>query len=124
MPEAKAIYESVRDTDRMESFDFFILSDTTRVEIADAEIDEFHALLERTGGQSRIFTWDGKTQPAAVKGVELQGINPEGISFHAGNGKEEYFLLSDDGTVAVDGMECKNLKDPAQKRFRGRVVTW
>ena len=51
----QAIYESVRDTGQLQCFDFFILSDTTRAGIAAAEIAEFHALLERTGGQSRIF---------------------------------------------------------------------
>ncbi len=51
----QAIYESVRDTGQLQCFDFFILSDTTRAEIAKDEIAEFHALLERTGGQSRIF---------------------------------------------------------------------
>ncbi|MEO8367247.1 MAG: glucans biosynthesis glucosyltransferase MdoH [Pseudoxanthomonas sp.] len=51
----QAIYESVRDTGQLPCFDFFILSDTTRADIAAAEITEFHALLERTGGQSRIY---------------------------------------------------------------------
>ncbi|MEP6908495.1 MAG: glycosyltransferase, partial [Pseudoxanthomonas sp.] len=51
----QAIYESVRDTGRLDSFDFFILSDTTNAAIAEQEIVEFHALVARTGGQSRLF---------------------------------------------------------------------
>ncbi|WP_343037761.1 glucans biosynthesis glucosyltransferase MdoH [Pseudoxanthomonas gei] len=51
----QAIYESVRDTDCLDHFDFFILSDTTRTDIAAQEIAEFHALVERTGGQRRLF---------------------------------------------------------------------
>ena len=51
----QAIYESVRDTGHLDRFDFFILSDTTRADIAAQEITEFHALVARTGGQSRLF---------------------------------------------------------------------
>jgi hypothetical protein len=31
----------------------------------------------------------------------------------------DVMVLSDDGTVQVDGVDCKKLKDPLQKRFRG-----
>ena len=51
----QAIYESVRETGCLDSFDFYILSDTTRPEIAEQEIAEFHALLARTDGRSRLF---------------------------------------------------------------------
>ena len=51
----QAIYESVRETGRLDHFDFYILSDTTKSEIAEQEITEFHALLARTGGHSRLF---------------------------------------------------------------------
>ena len=51
----QAIYESVRDTGHLDHFDFFILSDTTRADIAEQEIAEFHALVARTGGQARVF---------------------------------------------------------------------
>jgi hypothetical protein len=73
-------------------------------------------------GGSRIFVWDGKAQPRAAEGVSLQGLNPEGIAFHDKQGGGEYFLLSDDGTRPIDGRDCKDLKDPSLKQFRGRVV--
>jgi hypothetical protein len=32
-------------------------------------------------------------------------------------------VLSDDGGVDVDGTECKRVKDPTKKRFRGAWVS-
>ena len=74
------------------------------------------------GGQSRLFTWDGQRGSAPESAAVLEGLNPEGISFHRGEGKGEYFLLSDDGNVEVDGVCCKDLKDAAKKSFRGKTV--
>ncbi|UHQ24703.1 glucans biosynthesis glucosyltransferase MdoH [Lysobacter sp. 5GHs7-4] len=51
----QAIYESVAATGRLDSFDFFVLSDTTREPIAQAERVAFAALRERTGGHARLY---------------------------------------------------------------------
>ncbi len=51
----QAIYESVRDTGQLERFDFFILSDTTRAETAEAEAAEYQALLARLGGPANLY---------------------------------------------------------------------
>ena len=51
----QAIYESVRDTGQGERFDFFILSDTTRAETAEAEAAEYQALLARLGGPANLY---------------------------------------------------------------------
>ncbi|MFQ6310904.1 glucans biosynthesis glucosyltransferase MdoH [Lysobacter capsici] len=51
----QAIYESVVATGQVDRFDFFILSDTTKEPIRQAEIRAFLALRERTGGHERIF---------------------------------------------------------------------
>lgn len=51
----QAIYESVAATGQLDKFDFFILSDTTKEPIRQAEIRAFNALRERTGGHARIF---------------------------------------------------------------------
>lgn len=75
------------------------------------------------GAQSRLFTWEGKPDTAPKLLVVLDGLNPEGISFHRGEGKGEYFLLSDDGTVMVDGVCCKDLKVEAKKSFRGKTIS-
>lgn len=74
------------------------------------------------GEGSKLYEWNGKDQPRLVERVSFNSLNPEGIAFHRKNGVNEYFVLSDDGSVEIDGCACKKLKDPALKRFRGRVV--
>ncbi|WP_163988156.1 DUF3616 domain-containing protein [Pyxidicoccus caerfyrddinensis] len=67
---------------------------------------------------SRLFTWrGGDDAPVPASEVDLTGLNPE--AFFTPEQAEEILLLSDDGTVPLDGVECKRLKDPARKRFRG-----
>lgn len=69
-------------------------------------------------GTSRLFTWrGGEDAPVAVESVDLAGLNPE--AFFTPEDTEEILLLSDDGAAPVDGVECKRLKDPSRKRFRG-----
>jgi hypothetical protein len=74
------------------------------------------------GGGAKLYEWPGGAEaPQLVRGVQLRGLNPEGVVFRDKE-KTEYLLLSDDGTRTVDGEECKTLKDPARKRFRGVVL--
>ena len=73
------------------------------------------------GATSRLFIWDGGTKAEPLEGISLDGFNPEG--FFTPERRERIMLLSDDGTVEVNGTECKRLKDPAQKRFRGLWVS-
>ncbi|WP_228557384.1 DUF3616 domain-containing protein [Myxococcus sp. AB025B] len=69
-------------------------------------------------GTSRLFTWlGGDDAPVLASTVDLAGFNPE--AFFTPEDAEEILLLSDDGTVPVDGTACKKVKDPAKKRFRG-----
>jgi hypothetical protein len=69
----------------------------------------------------RLFVWEGNaTAPKAAEGIELAGLNPEGLAFRKGE-EERYLILSDDGGEVIDGKDCKKLKDPTLKRFRG---TW
>ncbi|QRK09444.1 DUF3616 domain-containing protein [Archangium violaceum] len=71
-----------------------------------------------SGGTSRLFTWDGKSEkPSVVEGVDFTDLNPE--AFVTFEDKEEILVLSDDGTRLMDGVECKRLKEPEKKRFRG-----
>jgi membrane glycosyltransferase len=51
----QAIYESLRDTGQLDRFDFFVLSDTTREETAEAEVAEFHALRARLGDPTNLY---------------------------------------------------------------------
>lgn len=64
--------------------------------------------------------WKG--QPRLREGVAFTGLNPEGMSFHRGDGAGEYFVLSEDGSGAVEGEDCKSLEYPDKKRFRGATV--
>ncbi|WP_246356694.1 DUF3616 domain-containing protein [Pyxidicoccus fallax] len=67
---------------------------------------------------SRLFTWrGGDDAPVEVRDVDLTGLNPE--AFFTPETAEEILLLSDDGSLPLDGVECKKLKDPSRKRFRG-----
>jgi hypothetical protein len=69
----------------------------------------------------RLFVWEGNaTAPKAAEGIELAGLNPEGLAFRKGS-EERYLILSDDGGEVIEGKDCKKLKDPTLKRFRG---TW
>ncbi|MDY7229808.1 DUF3616 domain-containing protein [Hyalangium rubrum] len=67
---------------------------------------------------SRLFTWrGGDDAPVPVSAADFTGLNPE--AFVSPEDQEEILVLSDDGTALLDGVECKRLKDPSLKRFRG-----
>lgn len=68
------------------------------------------------GGVSHLYRWDGRTAPARLD-VDLAGYNPEG--FFTPEDRDEILLLSDDGSVLVDGTPCKELAAPEQRSFRG-----
>ncbi|KRG69334.1 glucans biosynthesis glucosyltransferase MdoH [Pseudoxanthomonas dokdonensis] len=51
----QAIYESVAATGQLQQFDFFVLSDTTREDIGQAEQAAFQALRQRVGNDSQLF---------------------------------------------------------------------
>lgn len=72
------------------------------------------------GGKSKLYSWRGAgTEAALIESVDFSGLNPEGMAFEMVDGHREYFILSDDGTMKVAGIDCKRLKDPTQRRFRG-----
>ncbi len=69
------------------------------------------------GGTSHLYSWDGKGPASRLTSVHLEGFNPE--AFFTPEDGEEIMLFSDDGGVQTGGVRCKDLEDPAQKRFRG-----
>jgi uncharacterized protein DUF3616 len=71
-----------------------------------------------SGGVSRLFVWDGHGEAQPVNDVDLSGLNIE--AFFTPDERDEILVLSDDGAMDLDGTQCKDLDDPAQKRFRGR----
>lgn len=73
------------------------------------------------GLSARLYTWDGVSQPKLDARDQLRGLNPEG--FFTPEGSNDVLVLSDDGSVIVDGSECKRLKNPSKKRFRARWIS-
>jgi hypothetical protein len=69
----------------------------------------------------KLFVWAGDASaPKEAGGIQLGGLNPEGLAFRRGD-EERYLILSDDGGEVIGGKDCKKLKDSSLKRFRG---TW
>lgn len=75
-------------------------------------------------GDSWLYEWDGASlEPRRVEQLNFDNINPEAITICRDTGFEtELLVVSDDGTVQINGQECKRLKNPAQKRFRSAVA--
>ena len=70
-------------------------------------------------GKSRLYEWPGANQPPRlVPQVDFTGINPEAIAVMNTTGVEELFVVSDDGTRLINGVECKKLRDPNKMEFR------
>jgi hypothetical protein len=74
-------------------------------------------------GESRAYEWDGKSAtPRLLPGVRFPGLNPEGLAFPTATGATEFYVVSDDGTLNIGGVDCKKLADPKQRRFRGYSI--
>jgi hypothetical protein len=70
------------------------------------------------GGDHRLYRWPGPgSAPAQVDSAALVDLNPE--AFFTPEERDEFMLLSDDGSVEQDGERCKDLADPDRKHFRG-----
>ncbi len=71
------------------------------------------------GGHFRLFRWDGAgTSPQRLHVDHLQDYNPEAVVIYPQYGLQRFQILSDDGTVLVDGCPCKALPDPTRRSFR------
>lgn len=72
-------------------------------------------------GTFAIYRWSGQAAqaPSPVAGATVGTLRPEALFASPGSG--ELYLLSDDGGVRVDGVECKNLP-AARQRFRALTV--
>lgn len=73
------------------------------------------------GAASQLFAWNGTDAPERLPDVEFRQLNPEG--FFTPETRDEIMVLSDDGALTIDGVECKRLKDASKKRFRGVWVS-
>jgi hypothetical protein len=74
-------------------------------------------------GPSSLYAWNGGSEaPQLLPQPELTGLNPEAIEGLTENGKERLFVVSDDGTRKIGSQDCKDVKDPNLKYFRGTTV--
>lgn len=74
------------------------------------------------GGGFRLLRWDGKPgQPAELPLSLPRDFTPEAILPLSESSPSQLLLLSDDGSLEVNGCKCKDLPDPARRRFR---ATW
>jgi hypothetical protein len=71
-------------------------------------------------GPFAIYRWSGSSSDApAALGIDLNDLRPEALFAVPRTGRVQ--LLSDDGGVKLDGVECKQRKR-AQQSFRSLVV--
>jgi hypothetical protein len=76
-----------------------------------------------TNGESRAYTWGGAaTAPVLMADIRFPGFNPEGLAYATVDGRSEFFVLSDDGTLMIDGQECKRIQNPSLRQFRGYTL--
>ena len=68
---------------------------------------------------SRLYRWNGATQPVWIDSVDLRDLNIEAIATVTTEAGPRLLLLSDDGSRDMGGRRCKKLRNPAAKRFRG-----
>jgi hypothetical protein len=74
-------------------------------------------------GTSRLYRWDGKTSaPKPFPEISFLHFNPEAVLV-APAVPNRALVLSDDGTLQVDGEDCKTVADPNLRRFRSRWIT-
>jgi len=70
-----------------------------------------------------MYHWGGGgTEPQPVAVTWPEKFNPEAVLPLPGGGGEQLLLLSDDGTVLVDGCPCKELPDELRRRFRALLL--
>lgn len=66
----------------------------------------------------RLYLWNGRDQPQLIETDGLPGLNPEAVIVYPDKGLNELHLLSDDGTLKVNGVPCKKLPPSPLKSFR------
>lgn len=66
-----------------------------------------------------LYRWAGDdTPPVALEGILPAELNPEALAAHPDRPAGVLQVFSDDGGVEFNGVACKELPDPWQRRFR------
>lgn len=74
-------------------------------------------------GPSSLYEWNGGSEAPQLRPQPgLTGLNPEAIEGLTENGGARLFVVSDDGTRKIGGQDCKDVKDPNLKYFRGTTI--
>jgi hypothetical protein len=74
-------------------------------------------------GRSHLYHWSGGADsPRRIEHPELVLLNPEAIDPVTVNGTERLFIVSDDGTLKIGGVDCKEVKNPNMKSFRATTI--
>ena len=94
----EAIYQSLRDVGVSESFDLFILSDTTDPEVWIAEEAGFLALRERTGGHDRVFYRRRPKNVARKSGNIAEWVRRFGGAY------QQFLILDADSLMTADAL--------------------
>jgi len=72
---------------------------------------------------SKLFEWSGDSAPPReLTSVTFKNFNPEAIIVYPDNVKP-FQLLSDDGTVLINGVGCKTIANTNLKKFRAAWVS-
>jgi len=70
------------------------------------------------GSHFQLYSWaGGQALPQPIKVKHLNEYHPEAIIIYPDKGLQEMQILSDDGTMLIQGVPCKD-KDPSQQGFR------
>jgi hypothetical protein len=76
------------------------------------------------GVRSRLYVWSGKEdKPEEIKQLNFAAYNPEAIMFYPRDFEPNIQVLSDDGTMTMNGIPCKDLPNPLQRQFRAVWIT-
>jgi len=125
MPEGKALMVPLLNPEELVSGGRSSLGEPVTVDLGGLAVRALSSWRKRyliaagnsgDGGNPRLFTWDGKSSARPIR-ADLHAFNPE--AFFTPDAREQVFVLSDDGTVPIDGVPCKKLDESARKRFRG-----
>jgi hypothetical protein len=128
-PGGRALLAPLENPERLGSGERARFGDPLLLDLGGLGIRSLSRWRERTlilagptagAGTARLFAWDGRGAPAPIPGLDFADLNPEAI--FTPDERDAILLLSDDGTVEIDGEPCKRLPDPERKRFRGRWV--
>lgn len=75
------------------------------------------------GGDFAFHLWDGRsTTPRRLPAVAPRGLTIETAVLDPEAGLKRVFCLSDDGSRPLGGRDCRDVKDPAMRQFRGAWV--